>query len=160
MTGGEVEQMLAEEEAAELSKKPLDEILADDPGRMIEEEVDEADEEFRNSDENLEVDEINRRVEDAGSVIMEVVTPEEGFATADSLGEIEDEHAQSKKAQQEDMNQENPEQEEWNIEFEVVSPIDDSESSDEGEDLTQEGESFSTDDDSEEMTLWIHRQNT
>ena len=33
--------MLAEEEAAELSKKPLDEILADDPGRMIEEEVDE-----------------------------------------------------------------------------------------------------------------------
>ena len=112
MTGGEVEQMLAEEEAVELSKKPLDEILADDPGRMIEEEVDEEDEEFRNSDENLEVDEINRRVEDAGSVIMEVVTPEEGFATADSLGEIEDEHAQSKKAQQEDMNQENPEQEE------------------------------------------------
>jgi len=112
MTGGEVEQMLAEEEAAELSKKPLDEILADDPGRMIEEEVDEEDEEFRNSDENLEVDEINRKVEDAGSVIMEAVNPEEDFATANSLDEIEDEHAQSEKAQQEDMNQENAEQEE------------------------------------------------
>ena len=91
---------------------------------------------------------------------MEAVNPEEDFATANSLDEIEDEHAQSEKAQQEDMNQGNAEQEEWNIEFEVVSPIDDSESSDEGEDLTQEGESFSTDDDSEEMTLWIHRQNT
>ena len=106
ITGGE-EQMLAEKEAAELSKKPLDEILADDPGRMTEEEIGEEDEEFRNSDENLEVDEINRRVEDAGSVIMDAVNPEADIATADSLDEIEDEDTQSEKTQQEDLNQEN-----------------------------------------------------
>jgi segregation and condensation protein B len=108
ITGGE-EQMLAEKEAAELSKKPLDEILADDPGRMTEEEIGEEDEEFRNSDENLEVDEINRRVEDAGSVIMDAVNPEVDIATSDSLDEIEDEDTQSEKTQQEDINQENSE---------------------------------------------------
>ena len=108
ITGGE-EQMLAEKEAAELSKKPLDEILADDPGRMTEEEIGEEDEEFRNPDENLEVDEINRRVEDAGSVIMDAVNPEADIATADSLDEIEDEDTQSEKTQQEDINQENSE---------------------------------------------------
>lgn len=95
MTIGETEQMLAEEEAAELSKKPLDEILADDPGRIVEDELNEEgeeDEEFKNSDENLEVDEINKRVEETGSgPFVDAVNAKKDSGIVDSPDDIQDE---------------------------------------------------------------------